>query len=857
MGIEAGSIEAELLLDIADFIKETKRAQTATKKIEDAAKKQAREVAAAAKLQQREATAAARKQEKTVKEAARKQAKEAAAIARKQQKEVTAAAKKQASEVEKAAKKQADSAITLGKVMKGVFAGIILKQIFNVANEMVNLSSDAQESLNLMNVTFADQVGVVNDWAENMAAGTGRSQQSLKDMAGTLGALIVPMVGNREEAAKFSTQLSQLAVDMASFFNAADVDVLTALRSGLVGETEPLKKFGVDLREVKLESLAMSQGIKGNISDLSDLEKVQLRVDSIFQQTVLSQGDAIRTAGGYENVVKSSGAALQDFKRTLGAIFLPAFREVIVATREGILFWDKLIKRWTAAKNLSPELAGATEDQKKELEALNTTIAVGAKNVGKWTEELIRVNKAIEDGTLVGNAATSSLGETNRMLEFQQKRLTDSIRKQEELIGVIKNRSKAEDELRAATDAARKAEEERLRIQKEFKKALDSLKKSAAEARSEITEFLNPMETLGLTTIEAEARLASISDELAIFQDVAIKSTDMSEAFTMRLNDLTAEQAALFKNIQANNTEMDKQQKQLDRIGRAAVSSAGDLQMFLSPIEALDVTAEEARARLRDVSNEMFALSDAAAAPGANVDMLKAQIQRLREEAGLLKTAINEDEAALRSLNATAVDVGEGVGEALGVALASATRGGQEAADAWSKAWKSIVGTVLDSTEKIVLANAVNASSGAAAAVAAIPVIGPLLVAGAIATTFAAVKALLSQIPGFADGGIVGGRGGKDNNLAFVSKGEGILDPSLTAMLRSALSVPTPVSGGGATPALAPIIISNESPGNQAQISSQTVIQTWGLPDRATAERWDRDVVQNINRRRNARRFDG
>ena len=62
-----------------------------------------------------------------------------------------------------------------------------------------------------------------------------------------LGNMLVPMGIGRKKAAEMSKQLVELAADMASFNNASPEETLDALRSGLAGETEPLRKFGVFL----------------------------------------------------------------------------------------------------------------------------------------------------------------------------------------------------------------------------------------------------------------------------------------------------------------------------------------------------------------------------------------------------------------------------------------------------------------------------------------------------------------------------------------------------------------------------------------------------------------------------------
>jgi hypothetical protein len=44
-----------------------------------------------------------------------------------------------------------------------------------------------------------------------------------------------------------SQKMVTLAADMASFNNADPAETLDALRAGLAGETEPLRRFGVSL----------------------------------------------------------------------------------------------------------------------------------------------------------------------------------------------------------------------------------------------------------------------------------------------------------------------------------------------------------------------------------------------------------------------------------------------------------------------------------------------------------------------------------------------------------------------------------------------------------------------------------
>ena len=65
----------------------------------------------------------------------------------------------------------------------------------------------------------------------------------------------------RKDAAAMSKQMVTLGADMASFNNASPEETLDAIRAGLAGETEPLRRFGVFLNEARIAQQALSMGL--------------------------------------------------------------------------------------------------------------------------------------------------------------------------------------------------------------------------------------------------------------------------------------------------------------------------------------------------------------------------------------------------------------------------------------------------------------------------------------------------------------------------------------------------------------------------------------------------------------------
>lgn len=195
--------------------------------------------------------------------------------------------------------------------------------IAGMAGVAINAASDLDETRNKVGVVFGDMSQSVMDWSANSATAMGQSQQQALEAAGTYGNLMLTMGMAQQPAADMSMQMVQLASDMASFNNADPSEVLLAIRSGLIGESEPLRRFGVNLSEAAVQAKAMQMGLADSKEELTDADKLQARYALIMQQTATAQGDFARTADGVANSTRIAKAQLADAAAVLGAQLLP------------------------------------------------------------------------------------------------------------------------------------------------------------------------------------------------------------------------------------------------------------------------------------------------------------------------------------------------------------------------------------------------------------------------------------------------------------------------------------------------------------------------------------------------------
>jgi hypothetical protein len=98
------------------------------------------------------------------------------------------------------------------------------------------------------------------------------------------------------------------------------------LRSGLSGETEPLKRFGVALNDAALKAKAMELNLISSTKGvLPQAIKTQAAYALILEQTSIQQGDVARTSDGVAFKMKSFGAQVEDVKAKIGTALIPIF----------------------------------------------------------------------------------------------------------------------------------------------------------------------------------------------------------------------------------------------------------------------------------------------------------------------------------------------------------------------------------------------------------------------------------------------------------------------------------------------------------------------------------------------------
>ena len=220
------------------------------------------------------------------------------------------------------------SASATGQIMQGVFSANLLEKgiekIVEIGQKGIQLASDLEEVQNVVDVTFGEGAAKIEEFANSASSSFGLTELQAKQFTGTIGAMVKSMGLTEQEALDMSTSLVGLTGDMASFYNLDHQTAFDKIRSGIAGETEPLKALGINMSVTNLEAYALSKGIKTAYDQMSEAEKVSLRYGYIMQQTTDAQGDFVRTQDSYANQVRVLQNNLDTLAANVGSLLIPA-----------------------------------------------------------------------------------------------------------------------------------------------------------------------------------------------------------------------------------------------------------------------------------------------------------------------------------------------------------------------------------------------------------------------------------------------------------------------------------------------------------------------------------------------------
>lgn len=164
---------------------------------------------------------------------------------------------------------------------------------------------------------------------ESGAKNLGLNIQEITQHASQLASVTNSLGQTGEATTAITKSMTMLAGDISSLFNVDYSTVAQNLQSGLIGQSRALYKYGIDITNATLATYAYNLGISKSVSEMTQMEKQQLRVLAILDQSKVSWGDLANTINSPSNMLRQFSNNMKEVGMVAGQLFIPILSKVM------------------------------------------------------------------------------------------------------------------------------------------------------------------------------------------------------------------------------------------------------------------------------------------------------------------------------------------------------------------------------------------------------------------------------------------------------------------------------------------------------------------------------------------------
>lgn len=306
-------------------------------------------------------------------------------------------------------KKSFSLASAIGKVYATYWT---LFRGFRLLGDAIDISSSLTEVENVVRQTFGQYESLINNFAKTSIEKFGMSELSAKQFASRFQAMGTALDIPQGQMAKMSIRLTELAGDMASFYDVSQEDIAKSLQSVFSGTTAPMRRYGIDLTQATLKEWALKQGLDANISSMTQAQKAMLRYQYVLAHTTNITGDFARTADTWHNQItmlkenfKALGAvvggglinAFKPFIKVLNAVLqkVISFAEMVTNALGSIFGWKYEASKGAGISGLADDIGSASDG----MDDLSNAAGSAGKNTGGIAKNAKKAKKEIQQAT--------------------------------------------------------------------------------------------------------------------------------------------------------------------------------------------------------------------------------------------------------------------------------------------------------------------------------------------------------------------------------------------------------------------------------------------------------------------------
>lgn len=216
--------------------------------------------------------------------------------------------------------------LAVAKAGSVIAAGFAAVKVGGFLKDAINEASDLNEAANALNKSYGKASAGIQDLGKKAATSLGLSNNEFNGLAVKFSSFAKQIAGPGGNVVGTLDELTTRASDFASVMNLEVNDAAEIFQSALAGESEPIRKYGIDVSAAAVGSYAMANGIAASASEMTQAQKTQATYGLIMDATASSAGDFADTSDQLANSNRIMASRFKDITGELGSNLLPVMQ---------------------------------------------------------------------------------------------------------------------------------------------------------------------------------------------------------------------------------------------------------------------------------------------------------------------------------------------------------------------------------------------------------------------------------------------------------------------------------------------------------------------------------------------------
>lgn len=206
-----------------------------------------------------------------------------------------------------------------------------------------------------------------------------------------------------------ASAFTKLGADMSSLFNMKYSDAMKNLQSGLIGQSRALYKYGIDITNATLQTYAYKLGVEKAVSEMTQAEKMQLRMVAILDQSKVSWGDLANTINSPSNMLRQFTNNVKEAGMVLGQIFIPLLEKIMPVINGVTIAIKRLLVNFATMMGIKIDLSSfgqSTSGVADEIDGISDSLDDVSKSAKKAKAGI----RAFDELNIIKTPSESSSG---------------------------------------------------------------------------------------------------------------------------------------------------------------------------------------------------------------------------------------------------------------------------------------------------------------------------------------------------------------------------------------------------------------------------------------------------------------